>query len=748
MILVAPTPPATPATTTPATVAFFLVIVAVIAALIPVKLALLHRTTLRPAWRDIARLPTLFRRTRRVHLHRLRHATLSLHGLLNHTPRQRRQHRTLRLLNNRTLRRLYLRPLQRRTLRKHGAQIALALLSLHRAEIPPAWLLTTPGLHVIFGPGFALGVLFPLFFRLRFHLAATVNGFLDVFNIEVLTALITRRTPRRPALAALRRLLAMLRPGPRGLGQKLRFLNGLRRVRKQFQNRHHPVPRIKQLKTHLIKPHQRVGLDQNVFAGLLFQISKLPTFAVAQKIGDLVLHRQINPDHAHVVGRDRELAHDVQAHAFGRLNQTRTPAMRAVMVNGFLDAGTHALASNLNDAKLAHMQHFGLGAIVLEILLKLVIQFLPVPVIAQVDKVANDHAAQVAQLQLTRNLVGRFHVRLKRRGFSVGMVAKLAAVHVDRDHRLGLVDHQRAARWQRHVPAVHHLDLFFDPVFMKQRNRLFVQFHLVFGARAGQLDKIAHAPGNVFMVNNDAIDIVGEHIAHRAGDQVAFRIKFQRAWPGLDLLADLLPQTGQIRQIALNLRLGLADPGRADDESAVLRRLQRIQNLPQPLTLGFVFDLARDAHLRHSRHHHQNPPGNGQITGQRRPLGADAFLDDLHHQLVAAAQAALNGRPVAPRQLVPDALGIILAIAREIRRKQIRNVQETVATQPKVHKRGLNRRLDVHHATLVDIADVRRGTGALDIKLIEAVILQEGDSALLALGDVNQHVFCHKLPET
>src|SRR5207253_1813246 len=79
-----------------------------------------------------------------------------------------------------------------------------------------------------------------------------------------------------------------------------------------------------------------------------------------------------------------------------------------------------------------------------------------------------------------------------------------------------------------------------------------------------------------------------------------------------------------------------------------------------------VFDLARDAHAVHLRHHHQEPPGDAQVTRDRRALGAHALLEDLHRDLVAAPEAILDGRALAPRRLAPDALGLVAVLAGDV----------------------------------------------------------------------------------
>ena len=151
-----------------------------------------------------------------------------------------------------------------------------------------------------------------------------------------------------------------------------------------------------------------------------------------------------------------------------------------------------------------------------------------------------------------------------------------------------------------------------------------------------------------------------------------------------------LPEAREIGQIALNLGLGLADAGGADDEADVLGRLERVENLPQPAALLFVFDLAADAHLAHAGHHHQDSAGDGQIGAERRPLGADAFLDDLHDDLVAAAQAALDRRAIAAGHLAADRFLDVFALAAEVGRHQVGDVQEAVAAQAEIDERRLD----------------------------------------------------------
>ena len=134
---------------------------------------------------------------------------------------------------------------------------------------------------------------------------------------------------------------------------------------------------------------------------------------------------------------------------------------------------------SLDDAELAHAQDLGLGAVVLEIVVEAVFQFAAMAFEAEVDEIADDHAAEVAQAKLAGDFVGGLHVGLEGGGFGVGVVAELAAVDVDGDDGFGAVDDQRPAGGKRHVAAVHQLDFALDAVFVEQRHGAFVEFDLV-----------------------------------------------------------------------------------------------------------------------------------------------------------------------------------------------------------------------------------------------------------------------------
>ena len=68
-----------------------------------------------------------------------------------------------------------------------------------------------------------------------------------------------------------------------------------------------------------------------------------------------------------------------------------------------------------------------------------------VPLLAHVDEVVDDHSTEVAQPELAGDFLGRGQVQAKCGFFGVIVRPEIAAVDVNRDEGLSLLDHDRAA---------------------------------------------------------------------------------------------------------------------------------------------------------------------------------------------------------------------------------------------------------------------------------------------------------------
>ena len=71
-------------------------------------------------------------------------------------------------------------------------------------------------------------------------------------------------------------------------------------------------------------------------------------------------------------------------------------------------------------------------------------------------------------------------------------------------------------------------------------------------------------------------------------------------------------------------------------------------------------------------------PGTRKIRGEGRAFGADAFLDDLDDDFVAAAETTLDRRAIATGHLPPHRLMNLFALAAEVGGHEIGDMEEAV----------------------------------------------------------------------
>ncbi len=109
------------------------------------------------------------------------------------------------------------------------------------------------------------------------------------------------------------------------------------------------------------------------------------------------------------------------------------------------------------------------GAVVLERFLEPALDRAVVALLVHVDEVDDDQAGEVAQAQLAGDFLGRFEIGLERGVLDVVLAGGAAGVDVDRDQRLGLVDHDVAAGAQLHDRREHRVELALDAVAGEER---------------------------------------------------------------------------------------------------------------------------------------------------------------------------------------------------------------------------------------------------------------------------------------
>ena len=162
----------------------------------------------------------------------------------------------------------------------------------------------------------------------------------------------------------------------------------------------------------------------------------------------------------------------------------------------------------------------------------------------------------------------------------------------------------------------------------------------------------------------------------------------------------------------------------ADDEAALLlRRQQLLQLLAQVRALFLVLDALGDADVRFLRQVDQEAPGDRDLRGQPRALGADRVLHHLHHQVLPLGEQPLDrASRLSPLWRLPQ----MSATCRNAARSPPMSMNADCMP-------GSTR----HDAPHVDVADQAARGGALDVHFLRDALLDHRHPRLLR-RDVDQ----------
>ena len=355
-------------------------------------------------------------------------------------------------------------------------------------------------------------------------------------------------------------------------------------------------------------------------------------------------------------------------------HQARAFAMRAGLGRSLEHAGAEPLAAHFHQAEVGDPPDLDPRPVVLERVLHRLLDLTDVAVLLHVDEVDDDQARHVAQPQLASNLGGSLDVGGKGGLLDIMLARRPAGVDVDRDQRLGRVDDDIAAALELHERLVHRAQLVLDAVALEQRGRLAVQLHPPDVAGHQQLHEAAGGAIAVLALDQHGLDVLVVKVADRALHQVAVAVDERRGRGPERILAHLVPQAGEIVEVALDLDPGPLETRGADDQPHGRGKLQVGDDRLQPLAVAAVADLPADpAAVRRVGHQHAVTPGEAEVGGQGRALVAALFLDDLDEQHLAALDDVLDLVAAAQVQALATNLvgSLVLAAAAPAARTMI-----------------------------------------------------------------------------
>ena len=470
-----------------------------------------------------------------------------------------------------------------------------------------------------------------------------------------------------------------------------------------------------------------VGDDDDRRIVALLDLAQRAALLVEQVVGDF--HRGL---HQHLPGvlLHRMLfgnADDRQRQRLDAAHAALAVATRAHDLAGFTQARAQPLAAHFHQAEARDAAQLHARTVVLERVLQAVLDLALVLAAGHVDEVDDHQAAQVAQAQLAGHFLGRFQVGLERGVLDVAALGGARRVHVHRGQRLGLVNHDRAARRQAHVALVDRLDLRFDLEAVEQRDVVLVVLELAQGLRHHLLHELARGLVQLLGVHQDLADVGAQVVTQGAHDQPRFLVDQERRRLGQRGLGDGAPHLQQVIQVPLQFLGIAADAGGADDHAHVVGDVELVQRFLQRRAV-LALDAARDAAgRRRVRHQHHVAAGQRDEGGQRRTLVAALFLVHLDDDFLAFAQQFLDAGLVR----VDAALEVIAG--------DFLQRQEAVAVAAVFDEGRLQRRFQPGDAALVDVGLLLFPGRLFDVDVVQVLAVDDGHAQLFGLRGIDQH---------
>jgi len=435
-----------------------------------------------------------------------------------------------------------------------------------------------------------------------------------------------------------------------------------------------------------------------------------------------------------------QLALDLDAHGDGALHPASAFAVGAIVIDRVVHAFRMALAGHFHEAELRNGEDVCLGFVPPQAFFHLLIDLLLVPARLHVNEIEHDQAAHVAQAQLPGDFLRGLEVHLEDGRFLVLAALVAACVHIDRHERFRFVHDDVAAALEVHLAGEGVFELARDAEPVEDRLRLAIHLDFVGGPARYAGDHVPHPVVRGLAVHHDAFDVLRQKVAHGALDQVRF---LEHAGGGglfLDAFLDVVPFLEQQRQVPDEVSLLLSFANGAHNHAHPVRDGQFAQDFLEALALLLILDLAGNAALVGIGQQHEVASGQDDVGGNAGSLGADGALGDLHDDVAA-------GRVNAGDILLCDFRAIaalVLALddfhaAVEGARHDVPIMQKSVFLEPDINKRRLEAVLEIADFALEDAADEAFLGGALDVELLEAPFLEDGDACLESFG-IDDHL--------
>ncbi|CAB4880269.1 unannotated protein [freshwater metagenome] len=401
-------------------------------------------------------------------------------------------------------------------------------------------------------------------------------------------------------------------------------------------------------------------------------------------------------------------------------DDSATLAVLARGGEGLDQSRAELLARHLHQTEGGHLRHLMTGPVTAQRLGQAAEHQITVRFQHHVDEVDDDHAADVAQTHLADDFFGRLDVVAGDGLFQVAAGAgELSGVDVDDRHRLGAIDHQRAARGQPHLAIEGLGQLFVDAVSCEHVHGAavgLVSLQALHHVRSHGFHVVRRGRPRLVTLDDELREVLVEEVANDLHQHVGLFVQRLRlhalACFGVrGPLFDAGPLGLQPRHVTREFFLADA-LGCGPDDDAGLGGNDVAQNFLESLALG-VGQLAADAGGTATGNVDEEASGQRQLRRQASALVAHRVLADLHQNLIARLEGLLDlARTSAETGSVPIDLAC---------------VQHTVTTTADVDERCFHTGQDVLHAAEIDVADHRGGGATGHEVLHQNAVFEHGD---------------------
>src|SRR6266478_1030593 len=304
-----------------------------------------------------------------------------------------------------------------------------------------------------------------------------------------------------------------------------------------------------------------VGLDDDVFVGVLLEFFDEHGLASLERLGDFRVHaeREVRTFVLGGAGHFASFGLDFVAQRGNGLDHAGAGAVRARLAEDALEGLLGALTGDADETEFVEGKRFRGRFVLLEGHLQSGQNLFAVAALFHVNEVHDDDAAEVAQTDLADDLL---------HGFEAG-------VDVNGDESFGVVDDDVAAGLEPDLGAESFVQLVLDAEFFEDRGFLGVELDAADELGLEAADEFDDLAVLLFAVNPDGGEIVADVIAEHALDEIKVAMQERGGFAVLALLLDFIPGPAQEFGVGANDEAARIRATSLADEAAQARTVFR-----------------------------------------------------------------------------------------------------------------------------------------------------------------------------